>query len=280
MAVTGINLTDLRRLPVPLPPLPEQRRIADILDKADAIRRKRKQAIALTDQLLRSTFLEMFGDPVTNPKGWPEIPFGALVSETQLGLVRAASEQGPDLPYPYIRMNAIEDNGKLNLADLSRVDASSEDVMKIRLKEGDFLFNTRNTKELVGKSAVFHGKGLYLFNNNILRVKFRDEYDPDYICSYFQTNRGKAELERRKSGTTSVFAVYQRSLNEIPILMPPSEMQRKYSSVCSRVRSIADKLQTSLCCTTSLFDSLVSRAFRGELRTSNQFERQLSMFNK
>ena len=278
--VPHINLTILRRLPVPLPPLPEQRRIADILDKADAIRRKRKQAIALTDQLLRSTFLEMFGDPVTNPKRWAEIPFGSLVAETQLGLVRAASEQGPNLQYPYIRMNAIEDNGKLNLSDLSKVDASSEDAMKHQLKEGDFLFNTRNTKELVGKSAVFHGNGLYLFNNNILRVRFRDEYDPDYICSYFQTRRGKADLEKRKSGTTSVFAVYQRSLNEIPILMPPADMQRKYASVCSRVRTITDKLQTSLYCTTNLFDSLVSHTFRGELSTSNQFELQLSMFNK
>ena len=60
---------------VPVPPLPEQRRIAAILDKADAIRRKREEGIRLTEELLRSTFLEMFGDPVANPRGWKTLPF-------------------------------------------------------------------------------------------------------------------------------------------------------------------------------------------------------------
>src|SRR5690606_31939686 len=68
--IATINKTQLRGFPVPLPPLPEQKRIAAILDKADAIRRKRQEAIRLTEELLRSAFLEMFGDPVTNPKGW------------------------------------------------------------------------------------------------------------------------------------------------------------------------------------------------------------------
>lgn len=65
-----LNCRDVKKISIPLPPLNEQKRIAAILDKADAIRRKRKQAIALTEELLRSAFLEMFGDPVTNPKGW------------------------------------------------------------------------------------------------------------------------------------------------------------------------------------------------------------------
>lgn len=68
----------LNALKIPLPPLSEQRHIADILDKADAIRRKRKEAIALTEELLRSAFLDMFGDPVTNPKGWPVKSLGTL----------------------------------------------------------------------------------------------------------------------------------------------------------------------------------------------------------
>jgi len=68
----------LKRTWFPLPPLPEQRRIAAILDKADAVRRKRQQTLDLADQFLRSAFLDMFGDPVTNPKGWPRITIGYL----------------------------------------------------------------------------------------------------------------------------------------------------------------------------------------------------------
>ncbi len=69
-AVQDLQLGELKKFPIPLPPLEEQRRIAAILDKADAVRQKRQQAIALTEELLHSAFLEMFGDPVTNPKGW------------------------------------------------------------------------------------------------------------------------------------------------------------------------------------------------------------------
>ena len=76
----AIRRADLENFPIPLPPLPEQKRIAAILDKADAIRRKRQQAIQLADEFLRATFLDMFGDPVTNPKGWEVQPLENLVN--------------------------------------------------------------------------------------------------------------------------------------------------------------------------------------------------------
>lgn len=77
-AQEGVNATKLRDLGIPLPPFPEQRRIAAILDKADAIQRKRRETIRLTEEFLRSAFLEIFGDPVTNPKGWPTQNLGEL----------------------------------------------------------------------------------------------------------------------------------------------------------------------------------------------------------
>lgn len=76
-----VSKADMEDVEIPLPPLAEQRRIAAILDKADALRRKRQEAIALTEQLLRSTFLEMFGDPVTNPKRWPTTTLGQLIPD-------------------------------------------------------------------------------------------------------------------------------------------------------------------------------------------------------
>ena len=71
--VKNLNIEMVKGVEIPLPPLPEQRRIAAILDKADSLREKRRQAIAKLDELLKSVFIEMFGDPVANPKGWPEI---------------------------------------------------------------------------------------------------------------------------------------------------------------------------------------------------------------
>jgi len=83
--VPGIGKDDIAETKIPLPPLEEQRRIAAILDKADAVRRKRKEAIALTEELLRSAFLEMFGDPVTNPKGWEVVDLKSQVAELRYG---------------------------------------------------------------------------------------------------------------------------------------------------------------------------------------------------
>ena len=84
----GVNGTKLKELSIPLPPLPEQRRIAAILDKAEAIRRKREEGIRLTEELLRSTFLEMFGDPVRNDRQWSAAKVREA-GEVQLGRQRA-----------------------------------------------------------------------------------------------------------------------------------------------------------------------------------------------
>jgi len=267
------------RLEIPLPPLDEQRRIADILDKADAIRRKRKEAMALTEDLLRSAFLEMFGDPVTNPKGWDVKRFDDLVQETRLGLVRAASEQHPERAFPYVRMNAIRDDGYLDLSALTRVDATAAEVASTRLADGDFLFNTRNSRELVGKAAVFHAEGDYLYNNNIMRVRFVDGVEPDFVCAYWQTNAAQRELERRKAGTTSVFAIYYKSLATMPVPVPPTEMQRTYAELCAKTRQSLRNHELAAGATGDLFDSLVQRAFRGKLVSPDRAgEAQLGLF--
>lgn len=251
--------------PFAAPALAEQRRIADILDKADAIRRKRKQAIALTEDLLRSAFLDMFGDPRTNPKGWSVKPFAELVAETQLGLVRAAAEQGNGRAYPYVRMNAIRSNGHLDLSNLARVDATTSEVASLHLRLGDFLFNTRNSRELVGKAAVFYGDGTYLFNNNIMRVRFRSGIEPDFINAYWQTSSAQRELEARKAGTTSVFAIYYKSLATLPVLVPPASVQARYAQLCAAARRALQSHERHIFEAEHLFESLVSRAFAGRI---------------
>jgi len=268
--VPHINLTILRRVPVPLPPLPEQCRIADTLDKADAIRRNRKETITLAKELLRSAFLEMFGDPATNPKGWPVASFGELAAETQLGLVRAADQQGVGRMYPYIRMNAIQADGHLELSGLTRVDGTEREVLSTHLRDGDFLFNTRNSRELVGKAAVFHGDGTFLFNNNILRVRFRSGVEPDFVNAYWQTRAAQRHLEARKAGTTSVFAIYYKSLATLPIPLPPAHFQTRFSELCTAVRRGIAAHEASIREANLLFDSLVVRAFSGRVEFSEE----------
>ncbi len=146
----------LKRAFFPLPPIEEQRRIAAILDQADAIRRKRQQAIALTDELLRSTFLEMFGDPVINPKGWEVVPMKKVTRETQYGTSDKANTNSIGLPV--LRMNNITYNGEINLNALKWCPIPQTEVAKYTVQEGDLLFNRTNSPELVGKTTVWRKK--------------------------------------------------------------------------------------------------------------------------
>jgi type I restriction enzyme S subunit len=121
----------LKQMFVPLPPLEEQKRIAAILDKADAIRRKRQQAIELADQFLRSVFLDMFGDPVTNPKGWEVHELKSVVADDRIvtyGIVQA----GPDIPdgVPYIRTGDLK-NGRIFQEGLLRTSREIADNYKL-----------------------------------------------------------------------------------------------------------------------------------------------------
>jgi type I restriction enzyme S subunit len=244
---------------IPSPSLAEQQRIADLLDKADTLRRKRQEAIALTDDLLRSTFLEMFGDL----SQWPTRPFAELVSESLLGLVRAAAEQGPDRAHPYVRMNAIRPDGALDLTNLTRVDASAAEAERYRLYAGDFLFNTRNSRELVGKSAVYHPDGdePIVFNNNILRIRFSPDVLPDFVSSYWQTAMATRELEKRKAGTTSVFAIYFKNLATLPVPVPPLSIQRAYTRACEASRTLQREYRSHAAASATLTSRLQRDAF-------------------
>lgn len=267
----SIKISDIRSDKVDIPhkngkpDLEEQKRIAAILDKADAIRRKRKQALRLTDDFLRSLFLDMFGDPVTNPKGWDEVDFGELVESTRLGMVRSSTEFGWDMPVPYVRMDAITNDGGFLHEKVQGTNATKEEIQSYGLQPGDFLFNTRNSKELVGKVAVYPGPTGATFNNNLLRIRFKKSADPYFVCFQFQFARVQRELESRKQGTTSVFAVYWKNLRTLPVLMPPIELQREFRACADKVAETRLFMDREANEAASLFSSLQQRAFRGEL---------------
>ena len=263
--VPALRKSELKRLSVPLPPLDEQKRIAGILDAADALRAKRREAIAQLDALLQSTFLDMFGDPVINPMGWVEAPFGDIVTDTRLGLVRSSREFGWDFAIPYVRMNALSSSGQFLPDEVQSTDANDEEAAVFSLRPGDFLFNTRNSRRLVGKVCVFPGPEGWLFNNNLMRIRFQTDVEPWVIAMQFGFRRVQRELEKRKSGTTSVFAIYWKSLRTLPVLVPPSDLQHRFSVIVESVEHQRAIQRAHLSELDILFASLQSRAFWGDL---------------
>jgi type I restriction enzyme S subunit len=261
--VKNLNSELVRGVRVPLPPLSEQRRIADILDKADAIRRKRKEAIALPADLLRSAFLEMFGDPVTNPKGWPLHSVSDLCENKQYGTAEKANKNREGAPV--LRMNNLTYSGAIDLAELKWVPLSDAERAKLDLRDGDVLFNRVNSRELVGKTAVWHHGNGYTFAGYLIRLRMKREVLGDYVAAAMNMPSMKRVLMRIAKPSINMANISGTDLSRVKIPLPPLTEQRKYRQVCRHVCGWRAHLEEHAHATSALFDSLVQRAFRGEL---------------
>jgi type I restriction enzyme S subunit len=263
----SIRKTVVEDFEIYLPKPQEQRRIVDILKRAEGIVRLRKEQLEKTRALIPALFIDMFGDPATNPKGWDVKPFENIVVSTQLGVVRSAKEMSDEKPIPYLKMDSINNDGSINSNKYKKVDASHEELQKYLLKFGDFLFNTRNSYELVGKAAIFLDEvpGA-IYNNNIMRVQFDTKLAvPEYVTHYFQTKEMQNELKLIKKGTTSVFAIYYKNLKDVPLLVPPVAEQKQFSKKFLEIHQAIQELDNALKKQEALFQSLLHGAFNGEL---------------
>lgn len=247
-------------LEVPVPSITEQRKIAAILDKADAIRRKRQEAIALTEQLLRSTFLEMFGDPITNPKRWPTNPLGELATFYGGGTPSRSVSK-------YFTGNICW--------------ATSKDM------KGELLSDTEEhiTKEAIDNSAtklVSVGTILVVVKSKILMhrlpvlltavstcfgqdLKGISPHNPDltrYIARHLRI--GQDTLLRRARGVNTEGLTLEH-LREYSMMIPPSALIEKYTKIELAITKIQRDNQNANSLADNLFNSLVQRAFTGQL---------------
>ena len=225
----------------------------------------RREALAQLDELQRSIFNEMFGEYRSGHSSWPVESFEQIATDTKIGLVRGAEEFGPDFDVPYVRMNAIGRSGEFFPKLVLRTNVSKQELEEFSLKPGDFLFNTRNSKELVGKTAIFREQSDYVYNNNLMRIRFKNGIEPEYIAAAFLTPYVQHELEIRKAGTTSVFAIYARELKSLPVPIPPLTLQETFAGRAKVIEKLKSQHHLALSTLDALFASLQHRAFRGEL---------------
>ena len=143
--ISNLSLSQLGNLQIPLPPLPEQKRIAAILDKADSIRRKRQEAVWLTEELLRSVFMEMFGDPVTNPKGWDTCCLGDVVQKIESGWSPVCDEGRADAnEWGVLKLGAVTTCRYLD-TESKALPADVRPRPELEVKAGDLLFTRKRT---------------------------------------------------------------------------------------------------------------------------------------
>ena len=193
---SGLNFDDVRSLRLPLPPLPEQKRIAAILDKADEIRRKRQEAIRLTEELLRSAFLDMFGDPVTNPKGWEVRRLGdALATSPQIGTTRPATQDGT---HAVVRVGELGDES-VAIERCGRVSLSLTDFKRFRLVPGDLvLVRAIGSEAHLGKCSLFSDvEEPTVFDSHVMRLRLKpDVVLPLFLLHWLKSRGGRARFMR------------------------------------------------------------------------------------
>ena len=253
----------IRETKIPLPPLSEQKRIAGILDKADSIVRKRQQAIGLTEQFLRSTFLDMFGDPVTNPKGWPVGTIRELVTEAKYGTSKKADVSKGK--FPMLRMNNLTYEGTWNLNAMKYVDLEADEESKYLVKNGDLLFNRTNSKELVGKTGVYDGPEPMAFAGYLIRSRTNEKANPEYVSGHLNSPFGKADLRHMCKSIVGMANINAQEFQDMRIMIPDIATQNRYAKIAEKVRTRTKKYESESQCVDNLFNSLVQRVFRGEL---------------
>ena len=166
-------------------------------------------------------------------KGWEIKKFAELIQENQIGLIKSSKEQGNNNPFRYLKMDSITSDNSLVHSKYVYVDATKDELKKFTLNDGDFLFNTRNSYELVGKTCVFNtvDNEPTLFNNNIMRVVFKKGIMSRFINYAFSSEQVKERLQKLKSGTTSVVGIYYNGLRNLEIPLPPLPEQQRIVAI-------------------------------------------------
>jgi type I restriction enzyme S subunit len=254
-------------LKIPLPPLPEQRRIAAILDKADAIRRKRLGSLALLDELLRSTFLEMFGDPVRNERGWEVVRLGDVAEDLRYGTSTKCQTTPSPGSFPVLRIPNVV-GGAISLDDLKYARLPAGQVEPVRLRKGDILFvRTNGNPGYIGRCAVFNEDLPALFASYLIRarIKGRKGCLPEFLVGMMSLPSYRARFVAETRTTAGNYNLSASGLRSLELIMPPIDLQRRYLSVTETVKGEQDRQSEHLNLATHLFESLSQRAFQAEL---------------
>ncbi|EPL7761071.1 restriction endonuclease subunit S [Acinetobacter ursingii] len=266
----GANINNLKNehlddLEIPLPPLSEQRRIASILDQADVLRQKRQQAIEKLDQLLQATFIDMFGDPVSNPKGFEVKKLSEQVDLIQIGPFGTQLHQedyienGIPLINPsHIKNGKIIPNHKLTVSQ-----SKYEELTQYHLRLNDVLLGRRGE---MGRCAVVTqnevgwlcGTGSLFLRPNLEKI------NPFFLELLLSSDSIKRYLENVSQGQTMA-NLNKTIVGTIPLISPSIEIQNKFFLIAEKIDKMKTELKSAKNQVNNLFESLQNQAFNGTL---------------
>ena len=261
----------LRRLPSPCRGWRSSGGLRRVLDRAEALRAKRRAALAQLDSLTHSLFLDLFGDPATNPKGWPIKTLGDLVAEFRYGSSNKSANQGK----PALRIPNVA-GGTIDLTNLKLVPVEAAEFERLRLRDGDLLFvRTNGNPDFVGRCAVFDSKAAetsgfagdeFIFASYLIRARLAATNIASlFLREYLLGDEGRRQLRSHSKTSAGQFNINTESLGAIPVPHPPIKLQREFARRVTAVERLKTAHRASLAELDALFATLQHRAFRGEL---------------
>jgi type I restriction enzyme S subunit len=262
-AYPSVRLSDIGEIRVPLPPVHDQRRIVAILAKADAIRRKRQEGMQLTDKILGSVFFEMFGDLEMNPKGWPIHLLGdhlTFVTSGSRGWAKHYSSSGARFIRSLdVQMNRISDTGAVFVSPPPGAEAK-----RTRVHPGDVLLTITGSR--IGRVAPFSQDiGNAYVSQHVAIIRLDEVLRPRFLSMFLSDRRGgQHQIQQMHYGQTKP-GLNLEQIRKFKVPYPPLSLQDRFIAIWEHYDRNLDHLSMACRGSEHLFNSLVQRAFRGEL---------------
>ncbi|HBQ3154592.1 TPA: restriction endonuclease subunit S [Klebsiella quasipneumoniae subsp. similipneumoniae] len=266
-AQAGFNKDDLAKLKIYLPSLNEQVKLASVLDVSDAIRKKREQTIKLADDFLCATFLEMFGDPVENPKGWKK----DKIKKGVLGIASGWSATGENIPcksdeFGVLKISSVT-SGVFKPEENKVVACESIPASKklIHPKKGDLLFSRANTRELVAAICMVHQDYVNLFlPDKLWSIKLNHKLLlPEFFLILIQNEKVRELLTKQATGTSgSMLNISKNKFEETEIIFPEINVQKDFCNTFRKTINLKTKLIKSNELANESFNSLSQKVFQ------------------
>jgi type I restriction enzyme S subunit len=259
----NLSATNVKKFEIPLPPIPTQIKIAAALDKAQELIDKRKEQIQQYDDLLQSVFLDMFGDPVTNPRGWEKKKLTELCSDIIDCPHSTPKYVNKKTNYPGIRTTEIK-NGRIDLSSMKYVQADEykNRTKRIEPKQGDIIYAREGS---FGGAVILPDNFKFCLGQRVVLLRATKS-----VCNslflWFQINSKGVYSQALKGNIGStVGRVNMKEIKNFVLISPPLILQNKFASIVEKVEEEKKKLETSLTELENNFNSIMQKAFRGDL---------------
>ena len=228
-----------------LPELEEQRKIAETLDKVSDLIAKRKQQLEKLDLLVKSKFVEMFGDPFVNPKSWNIVVFSDIIQNANNGMARRGNDLDGDIVLRLVELQ----NGYIDYSSPNRIILNEAEKKRYRLLDKDFLFARVNgNPDNVGRCAVFNDiKDPVYHNDHIIRVHFNDELvNGTFLSVLLNSEYGKSEMRNKIKTSAGQYTISQDGIGAVKSILPPIKLQTQFAEFVQQTEHTKSIIKQSL----------------------------------